>query len=66
MRYICKIGTEIGAEKGDLTEWSIVVVWKTIEVQASVGSNPTVSAKMKKVGKELWFFADFFAIVRAK
>ena len=44
MRYICKIGTEIGSVKGDLTEWSIVVVWKTIEVQASVGSNPTVSA----------------------
>lgn len=44
MRYICTIGIEIGAEKGDLTEWSIVVVWKTIEVQASVGSNPTVSA----------------------
>ena len=66
MRYICTIGTEIGAEKGDLTEWSIVVVWKTIEVQASVGSNPTVSAKMKKSRQELWFFADFFAIVRAK
>ena len=47
MRYICTIGTEIGAEKGDLTEWSIVVVWKTIEVQASVGSNPTVSAFFK-------------------
>ena len=45
MRYICTIGTEIGAEKGDLTEWSIVVVWKTIEVQASVGSNPSLSAK---------------------
>ncbi len=47
MRYICKIGTEIGSVKGDLTEWSIVVVWKTIEVQASVGSNPTVSAFFK-------------------
>ena len=60
MRYICTIGTEIGAEKGDLTEWSIVVVWKTIEVQASVGSNPTVSAKLLKKSAENYGFLPTF------
>ena len=37
-----------------------MVVWKTIEVQASVGSNPTVSAKMRKVGKKTVFFCRLF------
>ena len=63
MRYICTIGTEIGAEKGDLTEWSIVVVWKTIEVQASVGSNPTVSAELlKKSVKNYGFLPTFLRL----
>ena len=63
MRYICTIGTEIGAEKGDLTEWSIVVVWKTIEVQASVGSNPTVSAELlKKSAKNYGFLPTFLRL----
>jgi hypothetical protein len=32
---------------GEMAEWSIAAVLKTVEVQASGGSNPSLSAKQK-------------------
>ena len=40
----CMARTVPYAGRGEVAEWSIAAVLKTAEVQASVGSNPTLSA----------------------
>ena len=40
LAYFCSIG-----KQGKLAEWSIAAVLKTVEVRASGGSNPSLSAK---------------------
>ena len=40
--------TAITPGNGEAAEWSIAAVLKTVEVRASVGSNPTLSATQVK------------------
>ena len=42
--------------RGEMAEWSIAAVLKTVEVRASGGSNPSLSAK--------WLQDDFKMVVK--
>gem|GEM_PF-2287618 len=42
--------------RGELAEWSIAAVLKTVVPQGTVGSNPTFSAKTKKASRKAGFF----------
>ena len=46
-------------QKGEMAEWSIAAVLKTVEVQASGGSNPSLSA-IKGVNQLSTWFAPYF------
>ena len=43
---------------GEMAEWSIAAVLKTVDLQGSGGSNPSLSAKRKKLAERLAFFID--------
>ena len=43
--YICTRKREIVRRSGEMAEWSNAAVLKTVDVQASGGSNPSFSAK---------------------
>ena len=45
-------------QKGEMAEWSIAAVLKTVEVQASGGSNPSLSA-IKGVNQVVTRFTPF-------
>ena len=49
--------------RGELAEWSIAAVLKTVEPRGSGGSNPSLSAKEYK---KLAFRLAFFVFKRAK
>ena len=52
---------------GEMAEWSIAAVLKTVEVQASGGSNPSLSAALlhiKLVINLIWSFFIFLNIER--
>ena len=38
----------IAKDKGEMAEWSIAAVLKTVELRGSGGSNPSLSAENKK------------------
>ena len=48
--YICIALEEISISKniGEMAEWSIAAVLKTVELRGSGGSNPSLSAKNRK------------------
>jgi hypothetical protein len=41
---------------GKVVEWFMATVLKTVDVQASVGSNPTLSATGHSSAVECWFW----------
>ncbi len=45
--------------RGELAEWSIAAVLKTVDLQGSGGSNPSLSAA-KNVKRCKWKFTAFF------
>ena len=47
---------EFSTIRGEMAEWSIAAVLKTVEVRASGGSNPSLSAK--------WLQDDFKMVVK--
>ena len=47
---------EFSTIRGEMAEWSIAAVLKTVEVRASGGSNPSLSAK--------WLQDDFKIVVK--
>lgn len=50
--------------KGEMAEWSIAAVLKTVEVQASGGSNPSLSA-VSVVNQWLTKFTHSFTLIHA-
>ena len=38
--------------KGEMAEWSIAAVLKTVELRGSGGSNPSLSAEVKGVSQD--------------
>ena len=44
---------------GEMAEWSIAAVLKTVEVRASGGSNPSLSAKPAEIISGFYFYKKF-------
>ena len=44
---------------GEMAEWSIAAVLKTVEVRASGGSNPSLSAKPADYFSGFYFYNEF-------
>ncbi len=59
-KYCLAIDKRVNNKKiGEMAEWSIAAVLKTVEVRASGGSNPSLSAE-KGVNQVVTRFTPFF------
>ena len=49
----------IGRGRGEVAEWSNAAVLKTVDVQASLGSNPSLSATMLQLFQASLFVGQY-------
>ena len=54
----------IPSGKGEVVEWSITAVLKTVELRGSGGSNPSLSAKEKENQRRVCSSADFLFLLQ--
>ena len=64
MRYICTRNTEVKQTTGEMAEWSIAAVLKTVDCNRSGGSNPSFSAK--KTDNDSYRFFYFQKVPKAR
>ena len=49
---------------GEMAEWSIAAVLKTVELRGSGGSNPSLSAKKRIITEVVMKITTFFIVIR--
>ena len=55
MHYFCT------RKQGEMAEWSIAAVLKTVDLNGSGGSNPSLSAENKIEAEGLYFFVYIYS-----